>query len=423
MPKDNKVRKRKGGRIMDFFDVVTVEKAKEIIGENFKDYKFDLEEVDIVESLHRIIGEDIYSKVDLPNFNRSIVDGFAIQASDSHGASDSIPSVLKIVGEVLMGKPVEAQLSPGEAIYVPTGGMIPEGADGVIMIENTEKLDRETLLLNKPISSGENIILKGDDIRKDSLVLEKGRKINPEIMGLLAAIGKKRIGVYKKPKFYIISTGDEIIDIEEDLKFGKIRDINSYALLGEIEQIGGQVVGKKIVRDNFNILKSEVEKALKLADIVLISGGSSVGTRDFTKDVMESFHGRGVFIHGLSIKPGKPTVVGEGNGKIIFGLPGHPLSSIIIFKALVEEFVKMKQERREIKPQVRATMDSNFPSSSGKLTYQLVSLREEDGKYIAKPNFGKSSMISLLKDSDGYILLEKHEEGIYKGEEREVFLL
>ena len=408
---------------MDFFNVVTIERAKELILENFIDYKFELEDVDILESLDRVIGEDIYSEVDVPAFNRSTVDGYAISSNDSHGASDSIPSVLDMLGEVKMGKLADKKVISGSAIYVPTGGMIPEGADSMIMIENTEKLDEDTLLINKPISNGENIISKGDDIKKASLVLEKGKKISPEIMGVLAALGKRKIIVYKKPTFYIISTGDEIIPIEEELEFGKIRDINSFALLGEIKKLGGEVVGNSIIRDDFNLLKEEVEKAVGVSDIVLISGGSSVGTLDFTKDVIESFKGSGVFIHGLSLKPGKPTIVGEGSGKPIFGLPGHPVSSIIVFKALVEEFIKSKMNRKEIKSQIKARMDSNFPSSPGKLTYQMVSLRLEDGGYLAIPNFGKSSMISLLKNSDGYILLESHEEGIYKGEERDVFLL
>lgn len=408
---------------MDFFKVVTVDAARETIMNNFREYKFELEEVDILDSLDRVLGKEVYCEIDVPEFNRSTVDGYAIVASDSHGASDSIPSVLNIVGEVHMGETIEDGIICGNAIYVPTGGMVPNGADGVIMIENTEKLDEETLLLNKPISIGENIIYKGDDMKKNSLVLEMGKKISPETMGVLGALGKSKVKVFKKPRFYIISTGDEIIDIEEKLEFGKIRDINSFALFGAISELGGEVVGKRIVKDDFNLLKAEVEKAVNISDIVLISGGSSVGTRDFTNAVIDSFEGKGVFIHGLSVKPGKPTIVGEAMGKLIFGLPGHPVSSIIIFKALVEDFVKQKMNLKEIKPQIRATMDFNFPSSSGKLTYQMVTIRKEDGKYFATPSFGKSSMISLLKDSDGYILLEKHEEGIYKGEERTVFLL
>lgn len=408
---------------MDFFQVVTVEEARKDIMENFGEYKFELEELDILDSLDRIIGEDIYSQIDVPEFNRSTVDGYAILASDSHGASDSIPSILDLVGQVHMGEMTSEKIVSGQAIYVPTGGMVPAGANGVIMIENIEKLDEDTLLLNRPISNGENVIYKGDDVKKGSLILEKGKRISSQIMGLLGALGKQNIKVYKRPKFYIISTGDEIIPIDEELKLGKIRDINSYALFGAIKELGGQVTGKTIVKDDFELLKREVEKAVEISDLVLISGGSSVGTRDFTKDVIDSLEGNGVFIHGLSVKPGKPTIVGDGNGKPVFGLPGHPVSSIIVFKALVEEFIKEKMNIREIKPQISAIMDSNFPSDSGKLTYQMVNLRKEDGKYFASPNFGKSSMISLLKDSDGYILLERHEEGIYKGEERTVYLL
>lgn len=408
---------------MEFFNVVTVEEAMESIRRNFKEYKFELEEVDIIDSLDRIVGENIYSEIDVPEFNRSTVDGYAIVVSDSHGASSSIPSVLNITGEVHMGEIADCEIFSGDAVYVPTGAMVPNGADGVIMIENIEKLDEDMLLLNKPISNGENIIYKGDDVKKESLILEKGKKISSEIMGLLGALGKEKIKVYRKPKFYIISTGDEIIPIDEELKLGKIRDINSYALFGAVKKLGGEVTGKTIVRDDFELLKKEVEKAVGISDIVLISGGSSVGTRDFTKDVIDSLEGEGVFVHGLSIKPGKPTIIGEGMGKLIFGLPGHPVSSIIIFKTIIEEYVKEKMNIKEIKPQIKARMDFNFPSSSGKLTCQMVNLRKEDGKYLASPNFGKSSMISLLKNSDGYIILEKHEEGIYKGEDREVFLL
>lgn len=408
---------------MEFFNVISLEQAKETIEEHFQDYKFSLEEVNILDSLNRVIGEDIYSPIDVPEFDRSTVDGYAIIVNDSHGASASIPSVLDIIGEVHMGEVAKEKISPGKAIFVPTGGMIPQASDGVIMIEDIEKLDEDTLLLNKPISKGANIIKRGDDVKKDSLVLEAGRQISPEIMGLIAALGKEKIRVYKRPKFYIISTGDEIIPIEEELKFGKVRDVNSYALLGAIDELGGELVGKSIIIDDFELLKEEVEKATSLADIVLISGGSSVGARDFTRDVIESLEGGEVFIHGLSVKPGKPTIVGQANGRVIFGLPGHPVSSIIIFKALVEEFIKDKLKIKRILPQVKATMDSNLPSAAGKLTFQMVSLRREGEAYHANPNFGKSSMISLLKRSDGYVVLEEHEEGIYKGEERTVFLL
>ena len=390
---------------MDFFNVVSVQEAP------------------ILECSDRILAEDIHSNINVPEFNRSTVDGFAIKSKDSHGASESIPSLFNILGEVHMGRETKYCIESGQAVYVPTGGMIPEGADGVVMIEYTEKLDEANLMVYKSISFNENIVLKGDDIKVGETALEKGRRVTPEVVGVLAALGKSQVKVYKKPKFYIISTGDEIIDLDEELELGKVRDINSYTLYSLIMKLGGDVVGKNIVKDNYELLKREVEKAVKISDIVLISGGSSVGTRDYTYKVINSFNGQGFFVHGISIKPGKPTIIGEGEGKLIFGLPGHPVSSIVVFKAIVEDFIKDKMNIKDYLPKTKAIIDFNFPSSSGKETYQMVKLKEEDGKVYATPSFGKSGMITLLSDSDGYIVIKSFEEGVYKGEERQVYLL
>lgn len=408
---------------MDFFNVVTLDEANDIIGKNFSEYKFETELLDLIFATNRILAEDIISPINVPEFNRSTVDGYSIIVEDSHGSTESIPGMLNNIGEVRMGEKPKSDIVRGQAIYTPTGGMLPESATGVIMIENTELMDQETLLIYKPISKGENIIYKGDDIKKGDVALKKGRKLSPEAIGVLASLGVSKVRVYKKPKLYIISTGDEIIDIDEELTLGKVRDINSYALISMAENLGCQVVGRDIVKDNYDLLKSEVEKGLSLADMVLLSGGSSVGTRDYTDKVIASFGGKGVLIHGLAIKPGKPTIVGEGNGKLIIGLPGHPVSSIVVFKALVEEFIRKSLGITEIRPQVKATMETNFPSSPGKMTYHMVRLKVDNGGYIASPSFGKSGMISLLSQSQGYIVIEEHEEGINKGEERVVYLL
>ena len=408
---------------MDFFNVVSVEEAQRKVVEVFEDYIFEKEYIPLLEATHRILGEDIISNIDVPEFNRSTVDGYAIKSKESHGASESMPSLFNIIGEVHMGEVSKYNIKSGEAVYVPTGGMVPEGADGMVMIENTEKLDESTLMVYKSISFNENMILKGDDIKIGEIALEKGRRITPESIGVLAALGILQVNVYKKPKFYIISTGDEIIDLDEKLELGKVRDINSYALHSLIIRLGGEVVERTIVRDDYNLLRNEVEKAIGISDIVLISGGSSVGTRDYTAKVIDSFEGTGVFVHGMSIKPGKPTIVGEGEGKIIFGLPGHPVSSIMVFKAIVEYYVRHKMGIIDFTPKTKAIMDFNFPSSPGRETYQMVKLKEKDGKLYATPNFGESGMITLLADADGYIVIKTHEEGVYKGEEREVYLL
>ncbi|RKD31645.1 gephyrin-like molybdotransferase Glp [Thermohalobacter berrensis] len=408
---------------MDFFKVVSIEEAREKLINNFKDYKLPIEEVDILDSLNRVLAEDIISNINVPEFNRSTVDGYAIKSSDSHGANESMPSFLNIVGEVKMGENTNIKIKSGEAVYVPTGGMIPEGADSVIMIENAERLDENTIAVYKAISPGENLIFKGDDIKKGELVLEKGKRVTSQDIGALAAIGISKVKVYRRPKFYVISTGDEIIDIDEELEIGKIRDINGYSLSALIKKIGGEVVDKVIVKDDFDLLKEEMEKALSLSDIVLISGGSSVGARDYTYDLINSFDDIGVFVHGVSIKPGKPTLIGRANGKAVFGLPGHPVSAIIVFKVFVEHFIKELIDYKEEIRKTKAIMDFNVHSSPGKETYQMVTLEERDGKLYATPIFGKSGMITLLSKSNGYIVIKSHEEGVTKGEEREVFFL
>lgn len=392
------------------------------MNENFK-LSMESELVPILDSLDRILSENIISRENIPGFNRSTVDGYAINIEDSHGASESLPSFLKIKGEVAMGEQTNAIIEPGEAIYVPTGGMIPRGANGVIMIEYVEKIDSETLLIYKSISEGENIVLKDDDISVNEKILKRGRKITPQDIGVLAALGISKVPVYKKPNFYIISTGDEIIDLEEQVEIGLIRDVNSYLLSSMIEKLGGNVVHRTIVRDDFDLLKSEVDKGIKSADLVLISGGSSVGTKDWTHKVIDSFTGPGVFIHGISIKPGKPTIVGSAENKIVVGLPGHPVSSLIVFKALIQHFIEEQLGVIPHNRKTKAVVDSNFPSSPGRTTYQMVSLKEVDGNMICSPNFGKSGLVTLLSKSSGYIIIDKDEEGVYKGEKRDVYFL
>jgi molybdopterin molybdotransferase len=407
---------------MDFLNVLSVNEVKELIKKNFSHMKIESEKVNIINSLDRVLNEDIVSEVNVPDFNRSTVDGYAIKSSDSHGCSDSMPSFLNLVGEVEMGDIAEENISSGNAIYVPTGGMIPEGADAVIMIEYVEKLDESTIAINKPVSIGENIVYKGDDIKEGKIVLKKGKKVTSQDIGVLAALGIKVVEVYKNIKFHIISTGDEIIDIDEELKFGKIRDINGYAIHGLISKLGGTVVNKVIVKDDYNLLREEVKNGIEDSDIILISGGSSVGVRDFTHDVINSFDGQGILVHGVALKPGKPTIVGECCNKPVFGLPGHPVSAIIVFKIFVEYLVSELLNIKNNNYSINAIIDSNLHSSPGKQTYQMVSIEERDEKYYAIPNFGKSSMITLLSKSCGYVILDGNDEGLYKGQEVKVQL-
>ncbi|HZH93886.1 MAG TPA: gephyrin-like molybdotransferase Glp [Tissierellaceae bacterium] len=407
---------------MEFFRVVSVNDARDLIKNEFGNYLMGSEEVSLVQAQGRVLSDDVVSDINVPEFDRSTVDGYAIQVEDSHGATESIPSILEVLGEVLMGETPNYEVKTGQAVYVPTGGMMPMGATGMIMIENTEKMDQETVLLFKPISKGENMVFKGEDIKTGQVALQAGRRIGPNEIGVLASLGIKRVKVIKRPQVYILSTGDEVIDLDEELQMGKIRDINSYALSAMIKEMGAEVAGREIVKDNYELLMSGVKNALKEADIVLLSGGSSVGTRDYTHKVITDLKGKGVLAHGLSIKPGKPTIIGDGQGKLIVGLPGHPVSSIVVFKAIVQPYIQSLLKAPSHSRMVEAITTHNFPSSPGKETYHMITLKEEDGKILATPSFGKSGMITLLSRSNGYIVIAEHEEGIDKGETREVYL-
>lgn len=408
---------------MEFFNVMSVDEVKNILVNNFKNIKIETEKVSILDSYERVLSKDIASQINVPDFNRSTVDGYAIKSNDSHGCSDCMPTFLDVIGEVNMGEAINLDIKNGQCMYVPTGGMIPKNADSVIMIEHVEKLDETTIAIHKPASTGENVVYKGDDIKEEQVVLKRGKKINSQDIGVLAALGAYEIEVYKPIKFTVISTGDEIIDLDESLEFGKIRDINGYAICSLIKKLGGSVVKKAIVKDNYELLKEEVSNAIKNSDIVLISGGSSVGTRDYTHDVINSFDGQGVLVHGVALKPGKPTIIGECENKAVIGLPGHPVSAIIVFKIFIEYLTKQILDITEMEYTVDAKINTNIHSSPGKKTYQMVILEEVDNKYYATPIFGKSSMITLLSKACGYVIIDEDCEGLYKEQEVKVHLL
>jgi molybdopterin molybdotransferase len=405
---------------MEFFKTTTIEDGRNEIASRLKKYEISHEEVDILESRGRILYEEIISRENIPGFNRSTVDGYAVNSKDSHGASSTIPSMLSLVESVEMGNVPKKSIERGQTSYVPTGGMIPDGSDSVVMIENAEKLDEENIMIYKAVSKGQNVIFKGDDISEGETVLPKGKRITSHDIGVLATQGLSKVKVYRKLKVAIISTGDEIVDLDEPFDTGKIRDINGYVLSARVIELGAEVERKAIVKDEFELLKNEVGDAIERADIVIVSGGSSVGAKDYTYEVINSFGGEGVFIHGVAVKPGKPTIVGMAGEKIVFGLPGHPSSSILLFNIFVKEAMKNIYGTIEVEKSAYCKMDSNFPSSSGKKTYQMVSVYEADGEMYARPVFGKSGMITLLSKADGYIEIEPHEEGIYSGEKRKV---
>lgn len=407
---------------MEFFTVLPVIEVLSIIEKLGQNYSFGTEMVDLLDATQRITAKEYLAPRDLPEFDRSTVDGYAVMSQDVCGASPTIPSFLQYVEEVSMGKVVDCTLIQGQAVYVPTGGMIPQGADGVVMIEYVEKLDEQTLLIYKPIAQGENMTLIGDDLKKGELILQKGKKITPYDIGLLAGMGIAQVEVYKKPRFFIISTGDEIIDLNEPQQLSQIRDINGYVLSAVITQVGGEVVDRVIVKDDFCLLQKMVERGVHEADLVLISGGSSVGIHDYTKQVIESFDTGQVLVHGIAIKPGKPTIIGQIQEKIVFGLPGHPVSALMIFEIFVKKYMEKVLSIPQKSFSISAVVESNVHAAPGKETYQMVQVIKEDHKWKAVPLYGKSGMMTLLSKASGYIRIADDQEGIQKGELVDVFL-
>jgi molybdopterin molybdotransferase len=385
------------------------------------------EGVKIEDALHRVLYEEIISPVNLPEFPRSTVDGFAVKSEDTFGISESNPGILQIVGEILMGQVSAIELRDGEAIKVATGGMVPRGADAVEMVEFTEGVDSRTLHLFKTLSPLENVIQVGEDVRAGEVVLRQGHWIRPQDIGLMAGIGKTEVFVYRRPRVAIISSGDEIIPIDENPEPGEIRDINRYTVISMVEESGGIPVFLGIAKDRFEDLKEKIEAGLKEADMVVMTGGSSVGTLDLTGEVLQIFPATEILGHGISIRPGKPTLLADVGGKPFLGLPGHPVSAMVIFHFFGKPLMKILSgfAREEIWHQikVRAKAVRNIPSVPGREDYVRVRLEEREGTFWADPIFGKSGAIGHLVKANGLIRIGIHEEGLEAGEESDVILL
>ncbi|MGL1891495.1 MAG: molybdopterin molybdotransferase MoeA [Spirochaetaceae bacterium] len=401
---------------MKFFNVKSQTEVLDILSNLAVEYSLGSEKIATKFTLGRILSESVLSGADVPSFNRSTVDGYAIVSSESHGATDSIPGIIDLVGTIEMGKEVNYDIKKSETMYIPTGGMLPDSADGVIMIEDTELLDDNTVCLKKSIAIGDNIIYKGDDIKNNTTALPKFKKITALDIGVLSALGITEVSVFKKITVSIFSTGDEIIDIDQVISLGQIYDINSYVLENLVTESGGLVINKQIIPDDYDSLFNAVNRAADDSDIVLLSGGSSVGTRDYTYDVINSLENSKIDVQGISIKPGKPTIIGKGKGKLIIGLPGHPVSSIIVYKAFIDIYMRRLLHQPDKKIDFIGTLTQNIHSSPGKTTYQLITLKEDETGYKVVPKYGKSGMISLLASATGYIIIDDFKEGLNSGE-------
>jgi len=394
--------------------------AIKIIESSFRGSISDVEILPLRACLGRVLARDVTSAENVPSFNRSSVDGYAVKASDTFGCSDAMSAILKLRGVVNMGEDAGFSLSTGECAYVPTGGAIPEGADAVVMLEYTESYGGGEIGILKPAAPGNNMVYIGDDVFPGKVVLKRGRIIRAEDIGALAALGIAKLEVVRKPVVGIISTGDELVEISETPAAGQVRDVNSEMLSAAVISFGGEPVCFGIVRDGYVRLREALNNALPSCDIVLISGGSSVGQMDSTCAVIDE-RGR-LLLHGIAMKPGKPTIVGSVDGKPVFGLPGHPLAAHFVAKIFVRVLIENMLGCKSRTYTVRAKLTEAVSANHGREQYSGAVLLEENGETFVKPVHSKSGLISTLAGCDGYFVIPRDCEGFGKGEEIEVIV-
>lgn len=412
----------------EFLTLLPPDDARTLLLSHLSQPTTESESIDVSSSLGRVLAQDIRAPHPLPEFQRSTVDGYAVRAGDTHGASDSLPAYLTLIAEVPMGDAPAFAIGSGQCALIHTGGMLPDGADAVVMLEYTQKADHQEIEIFRAVADGENVIRIGEDVIRGQLIQARGSMMRPAEIGGLMALGITQVTVMSKIRVGLISTGDEVIDPAQSPRPGQVRDINSYTLGALIEKSGGVPIRYGIIPDRFDALKKTAAQALSECDVVLITAGSSASTRDMTADVIRLLGEPGVLVHGINTRPGKPTILGVCNGKPVIGLPGNPVSALVngyLFVAPVIE--KMLGVLPKPKPSVQARLTVNLASQAGREDWWPVKLIQNQGSenaaYDAEPIFGKSNLIFTLAAADGLLRIHPDATGLAAGETAEVLLI
>jgi len=375
-------------------------------------------------ALGRVTAVPVHAPHPLPSFPRSTVDGYAVRAADTYGASESLPGYLLLAGEVSMGTVAKINLAPSHCALIHTGGMLPEGADAVVMVEYTQASRTGEIEILRTVARGENILQVGEDVGMGEEVIPEGTRLRPAEVGGLMALGLTQVVVMQKPRVGIISTGDEIISPEKELQPGQVSDVNTYTLSALVQECGGQPVGYGICPDRVDALESVVAQALVECDTVVITAGSSASTRDLAAQVINSLGQPGVLVHGVNIRPGKPTILAVCDGKAVIGLPGNPVSALVIASLFVVPVVEsllrlhssVRLHQKQLRPSIPARLTVNIPSQAGREDWVPVRLTNTIAGYEAEPVFGKSNLIFTLVRADGLICIPPDVTGLSTGE-------
>lgn len=404
----------------EFFNVVPPEKALRVLLDQLGAVLMDqATSLPTADALGEVTAEAVYAPEDLPSFPRSTMDGFSVRAADTFGASEGLPAYFNVIGEVAMGREASVALGVAEAAVTYTGGMLAGGADAVVMVEQTQPVDQATIEVLRPVAPGENVVQVGEDVSRGELVLPAGHLLRPQDLGGLTALGVTETKVSRRPRVAIVSMGDEVVAPEMTPAAGQIRDVNSYTVSGLARQSGAIPIAMGIVPDDYEELLAAAKEALARCDVVVLSAGSSVGARDLTAKVIENLGRPGVLVHGISLRPGKPAIVGLVDEKPVFGLPGNPVSAMVVFDLLVRPTLyHLRGCTQPPTPEAaNASLSHEISSAPGREDHVPVRLEQENGQWIANPVFGKSSLIYTLIRADGLVRVPPDRSGLYAGED------
>ena len=400
-------------------EVKTPEEVLRLIEKEFKPLG-QTESVPLSAAMGRVLSEPITAQEYVPDFDRSTVDGYACRAADTFGCSDAIPAILNLAGEVLMGQGADFALSRDSCVYVPTGGAIPKGADCAVMLEYTEDYGDGTVGIMKPGAPGMNLIFRGDDVFPGKEILPAGRVLTAQDIGALAAIGRISVPGARRVKVGVISTGDELVPPNKTPGPGQVRDVNSPLLTAMLEAFGAEAVSYGIVVDDEALLRRKMQDAARDCDAVILSGGSSVGVKDAACRIIESMGE--LLLHGIAIKPGKPTILGKTGNKPLIGLPGHPVAACFVAQLFVLPLLGRLMGRKREEYTVTAELTESLGANHGREQINACHLRREGGKLMAAPIRSKSGLIMQLAGADGYFIISRDCEGLPKGAQVQVYL-
>ncbi len=408
-----------------FRKLLTLAEAQKIIHQHVTPRPLNVEEIPLLRAFNRILAQDIVATLDVPPFDRSTVDGYAVNAEDTFSAEENKPAKLKICGRANVGEMPKATVKLGTAIEIVTGAPIPKGANAVVMLEDTELQDDELYVHNAAVA-GENIMKTGSDIKKGETILTKGAVLRSGEIGALAAAGSSKIRVYVVPRVAVLSTGPEVTRPGRKLPPGRIYDTNAYSLGAAVEESGGKPIHMGVLQDKAAQIRNALTKALRSTDLIVTSGGVSVGPKDLMPQVLDSLGKPGVIIHGIAIKPGKPVTVASIDEKMVFSLPGHPASALLVFHLLVQPVIQTMAGRKPDDPiRVKALATMKMFPAKGRRTFIMVSLRRDKSKrLLAEPvPTGLSGAITTVAKADGFVEIAENQQFIDADEEVKVTLL